>query len=106
MAVTVRNIFANHDQASEGENFLTLFKNSSVNIEKIVSHSHGSPAGFWYDQAEDEWVIVLRGTAALEFAAGEIVEMKEGDYLIIPRGMRHRVARTGENTVWLAVHLK
>ncbi len=107
MAVTVRNIFANHDQASDdGENFLTLFENRSVKIEKIVSHSHSSPAGFWYDQAEEEWVIVLRGTAALEFAAGEIVEMKEGDYLLIPRGMRHRVARTGENTVWLAVHLK
>lgn len=106
MAVTVKNIFADHDQASEGENFLTLFESSSVKIEKIVSYSHGSPAGFWYDQAEDEWVIVLRGAAALEFAAGEIVEMKEGDYLLIPRGVRHRVARTGENTVWLAVHLK
>jgi len=51
-------------------------------------------------------VIVLRGVAALEFAGGEIVDMKEGDYLIIPRSVRHRVARTGENTLWLAVHLK
>lgn len=106
MAVTVKNIFTHRAQASEGENFLTLFKNSSVKIEKIVSHSHSSPAGFWYDQAEDEWVIVLRGTAAFEFAAGEIVEMKEGDYLLIPRQTRHRVARTSETTVWLTVHLK
>lgn len=106
MDLIVKNIFAHRPQASEGENFLTLFESSSVKIEKIVSHSHGSPAGFWYDQAEDEWVIVLRGTAALEFTDGEIVEMKDGDYLLIPRGMRHRVARTGENTVWLAVHLK
>jgi mannose-6-phosphate isomerase-like protein (cupin superfamily) len=50
--------------------------------------------------------MVVRGTAALEFAAGEIVEMQEGDYVIIPRGVRHRVARTSANTVWLAVHLK
>ena len=106
MTVTVKNIFADHDQGSDGEKFLTLFENSSVKIEKIVSHSHSSAAGFWYDQAEEEWVIVLRGVAALEFAGGEIVDMKEGDYLIIPRSVRHRVARTGENTLWLAVHLK
>ena len=106
MAITVKNIFVDHDQASDGENFLTLFENRSVKIEKIVSHSHSSPAGFWYDQGEDEWVVVLRGTAALEFTGGEIVEMTEGDYVIVPHGVRHRVARTGENTIWLAVHLK
>jgi len=106
MAITVKNIFVDHDQVPDGENFLTLFENRSGKIEKIVSHSHSSAAGFWYDQAEEEWVIVLRGVAALEFAGGEIVDMKEGDYLIIPRSVRHRVARTGENTLWLAVHLK
>ncbi len=42
-----------------------------------------SPAGFWYDQDEDEWVVVLRGTATLEFAGGEQVELKAGDYLTI-----------------------
>src|SRR5688572_23297371 len=106
MTVTVKNIFADHDQGSDGEKFLTLFENSSVKIERIVSHSHSSPAGFWYDQAEDEWVIVLRGTAALEFTDGQIVEMSEGDYVMIPRSVRHRVARTSTNTVWLAVRLK
>jgi cupin 2 domain-containing protein len=106
MAITVKNIFVDYDQVPDGENFLTLFENRSVKIEKIVSHSHSSPAGFWYDQAEEEWVIVLRGAAALEFAGGEIVDMKEGDYVIIPRSVRHRVARTGKDTVWLAVHLK
>ena len=106
MPLNVKNIFAGHSQATDGEHFLTLFENSSVRIESIISHSHKSPDGFWYDQSEDEWVIVLRGTAALEFAGGEIVEMSEGDYVIIPRGLRHRVARTGENTVWLAVYSK
>jgi len=48
----------------------------------------------------------LRGSAALEFQAGEIVEMNEGDYVLIPRGVRHRVARTGEKTIWLAVHIR
>jgi cupin 2 domain-containing protein len=106
MAITVKNIFAHRNRAGDGEQFSMLFENGAVRIEKIVSHSHSSPAGFWYDQDEDEWVIVLRGTAALEFTDGEIVEMTEGDYVIIPRSVRHRVARTGENTIWLAVRLK
>ena len=89
-----------------GEEFLTLFENTSVKIERIVSHAQASPAGFWYDQEEDEWVVVLRGTATLEFAGGEQVELKEGDYLTIPRHVRHRVARTSEETIWLAVHLR
>ena len=106
MAFRVKSIFADSARATDAEQFLTLFENHALKIERIVSHLHSSPAGFWYDQAEDEWVIILRGSAALEFAAGEIVEMQEGDYLSIPRGARHRVARTGEDTVWLAVHLK
>jgi cupin 2 domain-containing protein len=105
MAPTVKNIFADPSQA-KGEHFLKLLENGSVKIERIISHSHSSPAGFWYDQAEDEWVMVLRGSATLEFAAGELVEMTEGDYELIPRHTRHRVARTSETTIWLAIHLK
>jgi cupin 2 domain-containing protein len=106
MPFSVRNIFAEVDHPADAEQFVTLFKDNSTKIERIVSHSHSSPAGFWYDQLEDEWVIVLRGSAALEFVGGEVVEMGEGDYLVIPRGVRHRVARTGATTIWLAVHVK
>ena len=106
MPFSAKNIYAETDTAADAEQFATLFKNSAVKIERIVSHSHGSPAGFWYDQLEDEWVIVLRGSAVLEFIDGEVVEMTEGDYLVIPRRVRHRVARTGAATIWLAVHLR
>jgi len=106
MPVRVKNIFTDVASAPDAEQFLALFENTSVKIERILSHAHSSPADFWYDQAEDEWVIVLRGSAALEFQAGEIVEMNEGDYVFIPRGVRHRVARTGEKTIGLAVHIR
>ena len=102
----LRNLFANLSSAQSGEEFLTLFENAHGKIERIVSHVHASPAGFWYDQEEDEWVAVLRGTATLEFASGEQVELKAGDYLTIARHVQHRVARTSEQTVWLAVHLR
>lgn len=106
MSVTVKNLFANLPAAVDGESFVTLFENGAVKIERIVSHSHSSPAGFWYDQADDEWVIVLRGQATVEFASGEIMEMNAGDYLTIPRHVKHRVARTTDETIWLAVNVK
>jgi cupin 2 domain-containing protein len=106
MPFRAKNIFAETDIAGEAEEFVTLFKSDSVKIERIVSHAQASPPGFWYDQPEDEWVIVLRGSAELEFIDGEVVEMTEGDYLVIPRRVRHRVAHTGAETIWLAVHLR
>lgn len=106
MTLRVENIFADIPKSIGHEHFLTLFENEAVKIERIVSQSHGSPAGFWYDQAEDEWVIVLRGRATLEFEGGELIQMKEGDCLVIPRHVKHRVNQTGPNTIWLTVHIK
>ena len=91
----VKNLFANVTDAHRAEEFLTLFENA-----------HASPSGFWYDQEDDEWVTVLRGTATLEFTDGAQMELKAGDYLTIPRRVKHRVARTSSETIWLAVHIK
>ena len=102
----VKNLFANLPKVKAVEEFSTLFENSNVKIERIVSHSSPSPDGFWYDQADDEWVALLRGGATLEFADGELIEMGPGDSLTIPRHVKHRVARTIAETIWLAVHVK
>ena len=104
--VTVKNIFSDLPETFDPEQFQTLFQNAAVRIERIVSHSHHTPEEFWYDANEEEWVIVLRGTATLEFADGALVEMGAGDYLAIAPHVRHRVARTGVETIWLAVHVK
>jgi cupin 2 domain-containing protein len=106
MTVRVGNIFAGVSAAAGKENFLTLFESNAVKIERIVSQSHSSPPGFWYDQSEEEWVILVRGQATLEFADGKLVELKEGDYLAIPPHAKHRVQQTAPETVWLAVHVK
>jgi len=75
-----------------------------VHIERIVSTGHASPPGFWYDQAESEWVVVLRGEATLEFE-DETQILRPGDYVSIPPHRKHRVNSTSqaEPTVWLAV---
>jgi cupin 2 domain-containing protein len=105
VAPRVENIFADVAGSIAEEQFLTLFENAAVKVERIVSHSHKSPPGFWYDQAEDEWVVVLRGHATLEFEGGELFEMKEGDHVAVPGHVRHRVRQTGPETIWLAVHV-
>lgn len=46
-----------------------------MRIERIISHGHASPEGFWYDQGQSEWVVVLKGAARLQFEDGT-VEMK------------------------------
>jgi cupin 2 domain-containing protein len=81
-----------------------LLAAANVRIERIVSHGHASPPGFWYDQDKHEWVVVLKGAARLRFEDG-IVEMKPGDFLNIPAHKKHRVEWTTPDkpTVWLAV---
>jgi cupin 2 domain-containing protein len=105
-APRVENIFADIPNGVGQEQFLTLFENEAVKIKRIISQSHGSPPGFWYDQPQDEWVIVLRGHAVLEFEGGELIEMKQGDHLAIARHVKHRVSQTDPETIWLAVHIE
>lgn len=86
------------------ELFNTLLDTGNVRIERIVSQGHASPEGFWYDQDEHEWVVVLRGAARLS-VEGEIKELKQGDFLNILSHQKHRVEWTTPDgpTIWLAV---
>ena len=83
----------------------TVAENRHVRIERIVSHGHASSAGFWYDQYQHEWVIVLKGAARIRFE-DQTIEMKPGDFVNIPAHKKHRVEWTTpeEATIWLAVH--
>ncbi|HMV54789.1 MAG TPA: cupin [Rhodocyclaceae bacterium] len=89
------------------EEFDALLSRPGLRIERIVSTGQCSPPGFWYDQAEGEWVLLLAGAARLRFADEDADrELRPGDWLDIAPHRRHRVAWTapGEATVWLAVH--
>ena len=99
------NLLANLPCDLPEELFTTLLQAPGVRIERIASHGHQSPDGFWYDQPTNEWVLVLKGAAKVEFA-DRTVEMGPGDYLDIPARKKHRVAWTtpDEPTIWLAVH--
>jgi cupin 2 domain-containing protein len=103
MAHPINNLFANTPAANQ-EEFLALIRTNHLRVERIVSNGQSSPEDFWYDQAEDEWVLLLRGAAALQFADGSLLELQPGDSLHIPRRMKHRVKQTSPDAVWLAIH--
>lgn len=102
------NLFDQLPENASEEIFMTLLSAESVRIERIISFGQKSSESFWYDQAEHEWILLLEGSATLEFKTGDPVNLTPGDHLNIPSGTRHRVEKTDENkrTVWLAVFYK
>ena len=102
------NLFTDLPTRLPDELVTVLADNANVRIERIVSTGHVSPEGFWYDQDEHEWVIVLKGEATVAFDNGEALRMLPGDHILIPAHRRHRVEWTSpdEPTVWLAVFYK
>lgn len=91
------------------EFFQTLFQNKNIKIERIISEGHSSPKGFWYDQEEHEWVILLDGKAKIKFFEPEkTIELCPGDFILIKPHEKHRVEWTEPNkkTYWLAIFFK
>ena len=100
------NIFSEIPADLPEELFETLAQSGQVHIERIVSRGQVTAAGEWYDQALNEFVLLLQGGARLEFLNGETFGLGPGDWCVIPAHRKHRVAWTDEerDTVWLAVH--
>jgi len=103
--MTGSNLFDTGAARAGGEVTETLAGGGGLRVERILSLAAASTPGFWYDQAEEEWVAVIAGRACLEFADGSVRELGPGDHLLLPAGLRHRVAWTDPDvpTIWLAV---
>lgn len=103
----MQNIFNDLKVKAGSEKIKILFENQSIKIERIVSNNSSSPKEFWYDQAQDEWVVIIQGEGVLEFAEKKTkLTLKKGDYYHIPAHLKHRVYETSseEPTIWLAIH--
>ena len=101
----MQNLFSDLPSGLPEESVDVLARGEHVRVERIVSTGHASPPGFWYDQAEHEWVVVLQGEARLLVEGDEPLTLRPGDHLLLPAHRRHRVEWTSpdEPTVWLAV---
>ncbi|MDY0320228.1 MAG: cupin domain-containing protein [Arcobacteraceae bacterium] len=102
----IENLFTNLPSLSlDNEEFKTLLESNNIKIERIVSTGQNSPEDFWYEQEQNEWVIVLDGEATLSFENEDDVILKKGDFINIPSYKKHRVKSTIKNsyTIWLAI---
>ncbi len=105
--MNLSNVFENLPQDLKEEFFEDLLRMPRLRIERIVSRGHGTPKGFWYDQKQHEWVMVLKGRAGLNMeGCGNVLVLNPGDWVNIPARCRHRVEWTepDEETIWLAIH--
>lgn len=86
----------------------TIIRAPGVRIERIVSKGHASPESGWYDQKENEWVMVLQGSGTLTFEDGSTAHLSAGDHIKIPAHCKHRVSWTDPDqlTIWLAVYYR
>ncbi len=79
-----------------------LFSSPNITINRIVSRHLGRSS--WYNQDEDEWLLLVEGEAELEFES-DIISLKRGDTLFIEAHKKHRILSTSEHALWLTVHM-
>ena len=101
-----QNIFKNIPVKLDEESFEDILNTDTFNIQRIISKGHTSPKTGWYDQDDNEWVIVLKGGAVLSYGNGDEVHLESGDYINIPAHTKHKVSWSDPNieTIWIAVH--
>lgn len=92
--------------ATDSERIEPLLLREGLRIERILSTGQASPPGFWYDQPEEEFVLLLAGAARLRIEGEEAVPLAPGDWLRLPAHCRHRVEWTSTEppAIWLAIH--
>jgi cupin 2 domain-containing protein len=90
------------------ERFDELLVRPGVVIERIVSTGQITPVDTPYQQAWDEWVLLVAGGARLWIEGQDEIALAPGDYVLIPAQVRHRVLWTQADppTVWLALHFR
>lgn len=104
--MSVSNFWQLPDPLPDGEQFDRLLETPDFFLERIISRGQVTPAGQWYDQVADEWVMLLQGEAILTYDDGQVYHLRQGDYLLIPAHQRHRVTFTTVDPpcLWLAIH--
>ncbi len=97
------NLFTPDLSNPDEEQFDTLLKTKHIHIEKITSC--GQVSSSWYEQENDEWVVVIEGKGELLFKEGnKSISLAKGEYIHIPKMKKHKVVYTSSPTIWLAIH--
>ncbi|AJC48662.1 cupin domain-containing protein [Allofrancisella guangzhouensis] len=99
------NLFDVIPNFSKHEKFIDLLSTKNIKIEKIISYGQVTSTDTPYIQQHDEWVLVLKGNAKLKLEDKEYT-LEQGEYLFIPKNIKHWVTYTDNPTIWLAIRIK
>lgn len=88
--------FSDLEEVEEG-----IFENDRVRALRTMSLNQVTD---FMVQDEDEFVIFMDGFASIE-TESEVVRMKKGDFLFIPKGLRHRVIDQ-DKAIWFCLFVK
>lgn len=104
----MKSIFDISDYVGNEEVFEDVLQKENIRIERIISSGQTSPNTGWYDQDENEFVILIQGNVELEFYDGSKTGLKAGEFLNIPAHKKHRVTFTSKDPVciWIVVFYK
>lgn len=94
------NLYTAKEPEHNCETFNQLFQNNHYRIETIRSHL--SSPGEFYNQDEDEWVVLIEGEAVLEIK-GVKHHLQKGESCYLPKHTQHRVLSTSKDALWLGV---
>jgi uncharacterized cupin superfamily protein len=78
-----------------------LAEPGAARVEQILTGRLDGRQQFVGD--DDEWVVVLEGSARLE-VGGVAHDLRAGDWVLIPAGEAHVLHDAAPGTSWLAVH--
>lgn len=109
MKPVTHNIFTEIPEHLPEELLESIYQRGPIRIERILSKGQSTPVGQWYDQAWDEWILLIQGQATLLYQQNQQrLHLTAGDYLLIPAHTLHRVEWTPPDisTIWLAIHLQ
>ena len=84
-----------------GEHRAEIVRVRNLVVEQVLS---GQVEPVDYNQDEDEWAVVLEGSAVLD-VEGERVELMKGDWVLLAARAPHRLLHTEPGTKWLTVKL-
>jgi cupin 2 domain-containing protein len=72
-----------------------------LEVRQVLSGELEAPVD--YLQPDDEWALVVSGSARLE-VDDDVLELGPGDWVWLPAGTPHRLLRTEQGTSWVTVH--
>ena len=75
MSVLIRNIYKNIPCNLPEEIVENISSGKNIKIERIVSRGHSSSEEFWYDQKENEFVLLIKGKACILFEGEDKAEV-------------------------------